>query len=68
MAGPASGASGMAPVPAHVPANLVYDFDLYNAAGLDEDFHLAINKLHEPQRARDLLDATQRWSLGAHTG
>ena len=48
MAGPASGASGMAPVPAHVPANLVYDFDLYNAAGLDEDFHLAINKLHDP--------------------
>ena len=35
-------------MPAHVPANLVYDFDVYNAAAQDEDFHLAIKKLHDP--------------------
>ena len=37
-----------APVPAHVPANLVFDFDVYNPPGADEDFHRAIKRLHDP--------------------
>jgi cytochrome P450 len=37
-----------APIPAHVPARLVFDFDVYNAAAPDEDFHLALKRLHEP--------------------
>jgi cytochrome P450 len=40
--------SNLSPVPAHVPARLVFDFDVYNAAGPDEDFHLALKRLHEP--------------------
>jgi cytochrome P450 len=40
--------SEAAPIPAHVPPHLVFDFDVYNAAGPDEDFHLAIKRLHEP--------------------
>ena len=40
--------SSPAPVPAHVPPGLVFDFDVYNAAGPDQDFHLAIKRLHEP--------------------
>ena len=44
----ASADSGLAPVPAHVPPHLVFDFDVYNAAGPDQDFHLAIHRLHRP--------------------
>ena len=47
MAGPAAW-SDTAPVPAHVPADLVFDFDVYNAAARDQDFHLALKRLHEP--------------------
>jgi cytochrome P450 len=40
--------AALAPVPAHVPANLVFDFDVYNPPGADEDFHRAIKRLHDP--------------------
>ena len=46
----------------------MFDFDVYNAAGPDEDFHLAIKQLHEPRRARGLLDAAQGRTLGADPG
>ena len=38
--------SALSPIPAHVPPGLVFDFDVYNAAGPDQDFHLAIKRLH----------------------
>ena len=44
----ARSSSDIAPVPAHVPAHLVFDFDVYNAAAPDEDFHLALKRLHRP--------------------
>ena len=39
--------SEAAPIPSHVPPQLVFDFDVYNAAGPGEDFHLAIKRLHD---------------------
>lgn len=39
--------SGKSTVPAHVPAELVYDFDIYNPPGAEADFHLALKRLHE---------------------
>src|SRR6476659_2504962 len=45
MAG-AAASSDITPVPAHVPAHLVFDFDVYNAAAPGEDFHLALKRLH----------------------
>ena len=38
---------GKSPPPPHVPIDLVFDFDVYNAAARDEDFHLALKRLHE---------------------
>ena len=38
---------GRAPIPAHVPADRVFDFDIYNPPGASEDFHLALKRLHE---------------------
>ena len=43
-----STASEAAPIPSHVPPHLVFDFDVYNAAAPDQDFHLAIKRLHGP--------------------
>jgi cytochrome P450 len=43
-----SSPGGKSPIPAHVPPNIVFDFDVYNAAARDEDFHLAIKRLHDP--------------------
>lgn len=40
--------SEAAPIPSHVPAHLVFDFDVYNAAAPDQDFHLAMKRLHSP--------------------
>src|SRR3984957_18262007 len=34
-------------IPAHVPANLVFEFDVYHVPGAEEDFHLALKRLHE---------------------
>ena len=34
-------------IPAHVPANLVFEFDLYHLPGAEQDFHLALKRLHE---------------------
>lgn len=39
--------SPLAPLPAHVPASLVFDFDLYNPPGADQDFQLSIKRLHD---------------------
>ncbi len=39
---------GLSRAPAHVPERLIFDFDVYNAAGPDQDFHLAIKRLHDP--------------------
>ena len=39
--------SGKSAVPAHVPAELVFDFDIYNPPGAETDFHLALKRLHE---------------------
>jgi cytochrome P450 len=35
------------PVPAHVPPELVFDFDVYNPPGADIDFHGALKRLHD---------------------
>jgi cytochrome P450 len=37
----------LAPVPAHVPPELVYDFDFFAPPGADEDVQLAWKQLHE---------------------
>ncbi|MBV9994307.1 MAG: cytochrome P450 [Caulobacteraceae bacterium] len=37
----------LAPRPAHVPPERVYDFDYYNAPGSDRDVHRAWKRLHE---------------------
>ncbi|HSV45800.1 MAG TPA: cytochrome P450, partial [Ramlibacter sp.] len=34
-------------IPAHVPASLVHDFDLYNVPVDDGDYHAALKRLHE---------------------
>ena len=34
-------------IPAHVPATLVHDFDLYNVPVEDGDYHGALKRLHE---------------------
>jgi cytochrome P450 len=44
----AAAPADVAPIPAHVPANLVFDFDVYNPPGADEDFHVALKRLHAP--------------------
>lgn len=37
----------MAPVPPHVPAARVVDFDVYNPAGIEDGFHQAWMRLHD---------------------
>lgn len=37
----------LAPVPAHVPAELVVDFDFYNPPGAEQDFHAAWSQLQQ---------------------
>jgi cytochrome P450 len=40
--------SASAPViPPHVPAHLVFEFDLYNPPGAEQDFQLALKRLHD---------------------
>jgi cytochrome P450 len=39
--------SDLAPVPGHVPAELVVDFDYYNFAAEDDDLHLSWKRLHD---------------------
>jgi cytochrome P450 len=41
-------AAGTVPRPAHVPPQLVHDFDLYHPEGAEQDFHLALARLHAP--------------------
>jgi len=36
-----------AAVPAHVPPELVFDFDIYNPPGAEIDFHGALKRLHD---------------------
>jgi cytochrome P450 len=43
----ATGSSLAADLPPHVPAHLVVDFDLYHPPGAEEDFHLALKRLHD---------------------
>jgi cytochrome P450 len=38
---------GLTPVPAHVPPELVHDFDFFAPPGAAEDIHLAWKRLHE---------------------
>lgn len=38
--------AALAPVPPHVPANRVIDFDVYNPAGIEHGFHQAWMRLH----------------------
>ena len=40
-------ASGRAAIPAHVPSERVFDFDIYNPPGAEQDFHLALKRLHD---------------------
>jgi cytochrome P450 len=40
--------STLTAVPAHVPAQLVHDFDLYNVAVDNGDYHAALKRLHAP--------------------
>lgn len=35
-------------IPAHVPASLVVDFDLYNVEVVDGDYHGGLKRLHDP--------------------
>ncbi len=44
------GSSTVAPVPAHVPAERVVDFDIYDPPGADQDYHLAFKRLQEQGR------------------
>ena len=39
--------NGRAAIPAHVPADRVFDFDVYNPPGAEKDFHLALKRLHD---------------------
>jgi cytochrome P450 len=39
--------TGRAATPAHVPADRVFDFDIYNPPGAEQDFHLALKRLHD---------------------
>jgi len=34
-------------IPAHVPTNLVFDFDVYNPPGAEQDYHRALKRLHD---------------------
>jgi cytochrome P450 len=34
-------------VPEHVPPNLVFDSDIYNPPGAEQDFHLALKRMHD---------------------
>ncbi|RKT14170.1 cytochrome P450 [Paraburkholderia sp. RAU2J] len=36
-----------APIPAHVPPELVVDVDIYNPPGAEDDYHLALKRLHD---------------------
>lgn len=36
-----------APVPAHVPLDRVFDFDVYNPPGAEQDFHLALKRMQD---------------------
>lgn len=51
--------SAAVPVPAHVPAELVFDFDVYNPPGAQDDYHLAFHALHE-QGVPDIFWTPQR--------
>ena len=33
--------------PSHVPADLVRDFDLYHVPGVEQDYQLALKRLHD---------------------
>lgn len=37
----------LAPVPAHVPPERVYDFDIFDPPGFEDDYHLAFKRLQE---------------------
>ena len=37
-------------VPPHVPQELVFDFDLYNVPGVEDDYQLALKQLHNQGR------------------
>ncbi len=39
--------TALAEVPAHVPATLVFDFDIYNPPGSKEDYQLSLKRLHD---------------------
>jgi len=41
------GSSTLAPVPAHVAAERVYDFDIFDPPGAEQDYHLAFRRLQE---------------------
>ena len=53
-------------VPPHVPPELVFDFDLYNVPGVEEDYQLALKRLHDQGRPGHFLDAAQWRPLGGH--
>jgi hypothetical protein len=36
-----------APVPAHVPLDRVFEFDVYNPPGAEQDFHLALKRMQD---------------------
>lgn len=37
-------------IPPHVPPELVFDFDLYNVPGVEQDYQLALKRLHDEGR------------------
>ena len=45
---PTDSPTALSPIPEHVPPSLVHDFDLYNVAVEDGDYHAALKRLHEP--------------------
>jgi cytochrome P450 len=44
---PQSSTAARAPIPAHVPPDRVFDFDVYNPPGAEHDFHLALKRLQD---------------------
>lgn len=50
-----TGYRSIAPVPPHVPPELVVDFDFYNMEGVEENFHQAWKRLQNAHRDKVLI-------------
>lgn len=55
MDAPTTGYGSKAPVPSHVPPELVVDFDFYNMDGVEDDFHRAWKRLQDAHPDKVLI-------------